>query len=210
MRLLILGSTGLVGGHLLRRALADPRVTGVIAPTRRPLAPHPKLSNPVAEKLEALLPEAAAWSVDSVVCALGTTLEKAGSREAFRHVDHDLPLELARIARRQGAQTFALISSRGASPTSAFFYLRTKGELERDAASLGFASVFVARPGFISGDRGTSRPAEQLARGLLRSLGPLLPRGARPNEAMRIAEVVLEAAVAPSPGLHVAASTAFL
>ena len=34
-RLLLVGATGLVGGHVLEQALADPRVSVVVAPTRR-------------------------------------------------------------------------------------------------------------------------------------------------------------------------------
>ena len=35
--LLVLGGSGLVGMEILRQALADPQVSRVVAPTRRPL-----------------------------------------------------------------------------------------------------------------------------------------------------------------------------
>lgn len=125
-KVLILGASGLVGGESLQRALMEPRVESVIAPTRRPLLSHAKLMNPVASELDSLLPEAAGWGVDAVICALGTTIAKAGSKEAFRHVDSVLPLAFAKLAHQRGAESFALTSSKGASASSFFFYTRIK------------------------------------------------------------------------------------
>src|SRR5271168_495559 len=87
MRVLILGATGLVGKSALMQAVTHPAIAQVIAPTRKPLPPSSKLSNPVAERLELLLPEVLTWGVDAVICALGTTSGKAGSKGAFRQVD---------------------------------------------------------------------------------------------------------------------------
>ena len=115
MQILLLGATGLVGKNVLAQALAHSAITGVVAPTRQPLAPHPKLINPVSNRLESLL--GVTRGVDSVVCALGTTIGKAGSKEAFREVDYVLPLAFARSAREYGVET--LSSFRRALPLSA-------------------------------------------------------------------------------------------
>jgi uncharacterized protein YbjT (DUF2867 family) len=80
MKVLILGATGLVGQSTLVRAVTHPAITQVIAPTRTPLPPGSKLANPVAERLELLLPEVLTWGVDAVICALGTTSGKAESK----------------------------------------------------------------------------------------------------------------------------------
>ena len=98
MKVLILGATGLVGQSTLVQAVAHPAIIQVIAPTRMALPPGNKLANPVAERLELLLPEVPAWKVDAVICALGTTSSKAGSKEAFRQVDYVLPLAFAKLA----------------------------------------------------------------------------------------------------------------
>jgi uncharacterized protein YbjT (DUF2867 family) len=111
MKVLILGATGLVGRNALAQALAQPAVTQVIAPTRKPLAKQDKLMNPVAPKLELLLPEVTGWRPDAAICAIGTTIKKAGSKESFRSVDHDLPLSFARLAHLAGTQNFALVSA---------------------------------------------------------------------------------------------------
>src|SRR5690606_18993215 len=83
--LLLAGATGLVGGHVLELALADPRVESIVAPSRRDLRPHPKLRAPRVDFAQ--LPEEAAWwRADAVICALGTTMKNAGSRGAFHRV----------------------------------------------------------------------------------------------------------------------------
>ncbi len=98
----VAGATGLVGGLTLRRLLDDPRCGAVVAPTRRPLAlTHGKLENPVLA-FDAL-PTSPEWArVDAIICALGSTMAQAGSREAFHRIDHDYPLAFARLAKAQG------------------------------------------------------------------------------------------------------------
>jgi uncharacterized protein YbjT (DUF2867 family) len=205
MKILLLGATGLVGKHVLSEALAHHAVTSVIAPTRRPLAPDPKLVNPVSDRL---LVECA--GVDAVVCALGTTIEKAGSKEAFREADHVLPLAFARAAREQGTQTFVLVSASVASVRSRLFYPRVKGEVERDIALVGFRSLTLVRPFLIGGERDEPRLREGIAIGLLRFFAPILPRKLWVNPAPTIAAASLDAAVAAEPGVHVRKSASLI
>src|SRR5690554_186139 len=101
MKLLLVGATGLVGSHVLQQALADERISQVIAPVRRTLDDHPKLFAPQVD-FEQLPEDALWWKADAVICTLGTTMKKAGSRDAFRQVDHDYPLMVARLAHQQG------------------------------------------------------------------------------------------------------------
>lgn len=207
MQLLLVGATGLVGGQLLALALADPRIGRVIAPTRRPLppAPSPSLDNPIVD-FTSLDADAAWWDVDAVACALGTTIARAGSQDAFRRVDHDLVVEVARLGRRHGARAFALTSAYGADPASRIFYNRVKGETERDVAACGYPSLTIVRPGLIGGERTESRPAERAALRLLGLAGPVLPRAWRISPAAHIALALLEAAVVAPPGRHVVSS----
>lgn len=208
MKLLLAGATGLVGRAVLAQALTDPRVAHVVAPTRRPLEPHSKLENPLVD-FAALPADAAWWRVDAVVCTLGTTMRMAGSREAFRRVDHDYPLAVARLARAHGATAFALNSSTGASPTTRNFYLRTKGEVEAAIATCGFPSLTFARPGLLGGERTEFRVGERIGLLALRVLAPLLPRRYRISPATRVARALLEAALAAPPGVHVIAAESF-
>ena len=202
MRLLLAGATGLVGGHVLRLALADPRVKAVAAPVRRELQAHPKLLAPIVDFEN--LPEVAPWwRADAAICALGTTIAKAGSQEAFRRVDHGHALAVARAARAHGTPAFVLNSAASASASSRIFYSRVKGELERDVELLRFESLTIVRPGLIGGERSESRPGESVAKVVLGTLAPILPRSLRINPPETIAKAMLDAAVAGRPGRHV-------
>lgn len=203
--LLIAGATGLVGSHALRLALADARVERVVAPTRRPLPAHPKLLNPI-EDFAHLPPLAPWWRVDGVVCTLGTTMAKAASKAAFEAVDYEMPLAVARLALRHGAQAFALNSALGADPDSRVFYSRVKGELEQSLRAMknpGYPSLTLVRPGLIAGERSEHRRGESLAIMATRLLSPLLPRRYRLVPAERIAHHLVEAALAAAPGVTV-------
>lgn len=204
---LLFGATGLVGREVLHLALGDARVGRVIAPTRRPLPPHHRLENPLVD-FDALPEEAPWWSADAVICTLGTTIKKAGSQDAFRRVDHDYPLAVARIARSHGARTFALASSIGANPRAGSFYLRVKGETERDLEMCGFPSLTHVRPSIIGGKRDESRPAERFAMVAMRVLRPMIPRRYWVVPAERIARCLLKAALAAAPGTRIIESEA--
>ena len=205
MKLLLVGATGLVGRHVLELALADSRVSEVVAPVRRALPERPCLQAPQVD-YEQLPEEAHWWSADAVICTLGTTMKVAGSREAFRRVDHDYPLAIARLARRHGTPVYVLNSAAGASRHSLFFYSRVKAELEQQLQTLGFASLTLVRPGLIGGEREEQRPGEQALQRVLSVLGPLLPRAWRINPASHIARALLEAALTPQPGVQVVTS----
>jgi uncharacterized protein YbjT (DUF2867 family) len=203
--LFIAGASGLVGGLALKLALADPRVTRVVAPTRRPLVAQDKLENP---RLDALMEDAGSdsWRADSAICALGTTRAIAGSDAAFRAVDHDLVLAVAERLRAAGVGRFALVSSVGADARSRFLYTRTKGEVEEAIGGLGFPSLTILRPGFLDGARAEYRPFERVMGAVLRLAGPVLPPSARVSPVSRVAALLLQAAIEAPPGSRVIGS----
>lgn len=199
MDILIVGATGLVGSHALSRALRDPRVHRVVAPTRRPLPAHPKLFNPVSDLLH-LPDDPAWWKVDSVICALGTTLANAGSAEKFRAVDFQLVVDIAKRTHAHGTPHFIFVSSIGANPHSRNLYLRTKGEVEQALAHIGWASLTIVRPGLILDERKEVRRAERIAAVMLRILRPVLGKQWRGNRAEAIAATLMESAVTGASG----------
>jgi uncharacterized protein YbjT (DUF2867 family) len=202
LRVLLIGSTGVVGEHVLRLALAELRFGMIVALTRRPLRPHPRLTNPLVD-FSTLRAEDPWWSVDGVISTLGTTQRVAGSPEAFREVDYGYTLAVARLAHAGGATRFALTSSLGADTAARSFYLRTKGEIERDIEKIGFASLTIVRPGLLGGARSERRLAEDVGKVALGLLGPLLPARWRISRPERVAAALVEAIVAGRPGCHV-------
>ncbi|EHK65599.1 hypothetical protein [Achromobacter arsenitoxydans] len=202
MKLLLAGATGLVGRHVLDLALADSRVESVTAPVRRTLPPHPKLLAPTVD-FDRLPNDAPWWRADAVICALGTTMRAAGGQAAFRRVDYDYPLAVADLALRAGTPAYVLNSAIGADSASRFFYHRVKGDLEQALARRGFGSLTFVRPGLIGGQRDEFRAGERAMLAVLRLAGPVLPQRWRINPAPAIARVMLEAAIAARPGVHI-------
>jgi uncharacterized protein YbjT (DUF2867 family) len=160
--------------------LADPRVERVVALGRRKLEmSHPKLACSVVDlQDQAAIAAALPDGLDIALCSLGTTRRAAGSKTAFRAVDHDAVLAFARAAVAKGARRFVLVSSAGASVRASNFYLRVKGEVEADLAALGNLQVVVLRPSILDhhGSRTESRWGEALglavSRPLFRWLAP--------------------------------------
>jgi uncharacterized protein YbjT (DUF2867 family) len=200
-KLLVIGATGLVGNEVVEQAIADPRVSQIIALTRRPIKARGRLENVVVDFGD--LPEEGAWwSVNAVVSALGTTRAAAGSRAGYRAVDYDYPLAVARHARAHGAARFALVSSLGANPRSRFAYARTKGELELEVSKLGFHSLTIVRPSVLGGSREQRRPEERAAQIAVKALARLLPRRLRLSPASAVAALLLDGALEAAPGVH--------
>lgn len=206
-RVLLAGATGLVGRELLAGLLADPSVESVLSLGRRPLPPellavHPRLRSQVVDF--AALPELRA--IDEVYLALGTTIKVAGSQAAFRAVDFDANLAVARAALAAGARRGGLVSAMGANAASSVFYNRVKGELEAALQVLPFEGLSIARPSLLIGDRLTlgqpTRPGERWGEAIARFLGPLIPANYRPIEARRVA-AALRQSVPTARGLRV-------
>ena len=186
------GATGLVGRAILQGLLADESVAAVHALGRRePAVAHPKLTPHVVD-FDALAPLP---PLDEVYLALGTTIKTAGSQEAFRAVDFDANLSVARAALAAGARRAGLVSSMGADAKSRIFYNRVKGETEEALARLAFEGLVIARPSLLAGDREalgqSSRPAERVATVVSRLLGPLIPANYRPIAAADVARALL-------------------
>jgi uncharacterized protein YbjT (DUF2867 family) len=134
----ILGATGLVGEACLRLLLADETYARVRVLVRRTSPELPAGARLEIETVDFDCPETYArlLDVDHLYCALGTTIKKARTREAFRRVDLEIPLSAARVARERGAVHFLLVSALGANPNSSAFYSRVKGELAALATPL--------------------------------------------------------------------------
>jgi uncharacterized protein YbjT (DUF2867 family) len=197
----VAGATGLVGQALVRQLAADDAWREVRALTRRELPPD--LSAPTVVPIEVdytrLEPPPSWAAADHVFCALGTTMRQAGSEEAFRRVDFDYPVALARAALARGARHFLLVTAVGASATSRVFYNRVKGEVEVAITALGFRSVTIARPSLLLGDRGTFRWAEQLGK----VAGLFAPARWRPVPAERVARALIATAKRDEPGVGI-------
>jgi uncharacterized protein YbjT (DUF2867 family) len=199
---ILAGASGLVGGELLKVLLASPIYGKVSVPVRKLLPiTHPKLSQQVLD-FKYLGGFQGGYPCDEVFCCLGTTIKKAGSQEAFRRVDHDYPLELAKQAFSHGVRRFLVVSALGASAGSRIIYNRVKGELEEDLRRVGFASLEIFRPSMLMGNRVEERPGEKLAMRLAPFLKPALIGPLRKYRPIRADWVAMAMFIAAQTGLQ--------
>ncbi|HEY1772969.1 MAG TPA: NAD(P)H-binding protein [Gammaproteobacteria bacterium] len=191
-KVIIAGATGLVGREILAGLLADPAVTAVHSLGRRaPTVQHSKLTAHVVDFLAlSALPRA-----DEVYLALGTTIKVAGSQAAFRAVDFDANLAVAKAALAAGAKRAGLVSAMGADAGSKIFYSRVKGELEEALSDLPFEGLVMARPSMLVGNREDLgqpvRRGEIWAAALGKVVGFLIPANYRPIAALAVAKALL-------------------
>jgi uncharacterized protein YbjT (DUF2867 family) len=189
---LVAGASGLVGRQILQGLLDDESVAAVHALVRRPLGVQdPRLTVHTVDfaALPALPP------MDEAYLALGTTIQVAGSQEAFRALDFAANLAVARAAQAAGARRLGLVSAMGADAGSRICYSRVKGELEEAVAGLGFEGLVIARPSLLVGDRGAlgqpERTGEKIGLHVGRWLKPLIPANFRPITAAQVARALL-------------------
>jgi uncharacterized protein YbjT (DUF2867 family) len=209
---LLAGATGLVGRALLSLLLASPHYRRVHVLLR-----HRPPDIGASDKLQirqvdfARLPEPFP-KVDDVFIALGTTIKIAGSQAAFRKVDFDYVLNVARGARAAGATRLAVVSAIGADPASRIFYNRVKGEMETTVLQIGYPSVVITQPSMLLGDRAAlgqpPRGAEIWGARLAAPLGWIMPKSVRPISAHAVASALVAAMLEAKPGVRVLKSGA--
>jgi uncharacterized protein YbjT (DUF2867 family) len=158
---IIVGSTGLVGGNVIK--VLSNKKQRAVALTRRSIPNLPPNITEMIIDFDAFEKNGSLPSCNNVFICLGTTIKTAGSKENFRKVDIDYCLSIARKAKESGAETLSLISSIGANSSSKNFYLKTKGELEESIQRIGFSTVNIFRPSFLVGERSEKRLAEKIA-----------------------------------------------
>ena len=190
---LIAGASGLVGREILQGLLSDDGVTAIHSLGRRELTlQDPKLTQHRVD-FQALpdLPRIA-----EAYIALGTTIKVAGSQKAFRAVDFDAVVAVAKAAKDAGATRLGVVSAMGANARSGLFYNRVKGQMEDALAALGFDALVIARPSFLAGDRESLgqpvRRGEGLALSVSRWLAPLIPWNYRSIDVRRVARALLQ------------------
>lgn len=190
-QVLLTGATGLVGDHLLRMLLQEPRIDGIAAPTRRPLKDISGVFNPVDPQLTDALAKVTT-PVDIVFCCLGTTRREAGSKEAFIHADYTLVVDTALTGQRLGATHMLVVSAMGANASSPFFYNRVKGKMEEALMAQHWPRLTIARPSMLLGDREKHRVNESL----LAPIFKLLPGNLKSINARDVARALLITALA--------------
>lgn len=190
---IILGATGLTGGLLTELLIQDPEYSKIKLFTRRPT----EFSNPKIEEiicdllhLEGVKDQ---FTGDVVFCCIGATKAKTPDRDLYHKIDYGIPITSAQLAKENRIDTFMVISSVGTSEKSPFFYVRTKGEMERDLLKIGVPNTYILKPAFINGRPDEERKGEKGLKLLMRisdflMIGPL--KKYRSTKALQIAKAM--------------------
>lgn len=195
---LIAGATGLVGSYLLKYLLEQALYDKVKILVRKPIdLQHPLLEQVVFDYDS---PDYNHLKVTDVYCCLGTTIRKAGSRQAFSKVDYDYPLQIAQAASQNGARNFAVVTAVGSDADSRIFYNRVKGELEEALSEISFFSLHIFRPSMLLGSRNEFRFGEEAGKLLFRVFGRFIPAKYKGVHASQVAVCMARQLQAQKPG----------
>ncbi len=204
----IIGATGLIGGHLLQQLKQDESYNTLRLLVRRPFKND---SSKVEIKLIDFNDhESFKLGIDGsavVFCTVGTTQKKVkGNKEAYRKIDHDIPVKAARFCKETGCDNFLIVSSVGADAKSKNFYLQLKGEVEDEIKKMNLESVSVFRPSILLGDRKESRPAERIGQIAMQTFSFVLINNIRkykPIHAKEVGAAMIYAAKQQKPGFSI-------
>lgn len=192
---IVLGATGLVGRQLAQLLLEDQYFTKVLLLVRRSTGfQHPKLEEIMVDfndisSFQSLI------KGDVLFSCMGTTLKKAGSKEAQYKVDYTYQLEVAEAAKENGVPNYILVSSSGANSSSMIFYSRIKGELENSIKALSFSRSIIFRPSLLLGERDEKRKGEETMANMLPIIIKLIPllRKYRGIKGIEVAQAMINA-----------------
>jgi uncharacterized protein YbjT (DUF2867 family) len=204
----VIGSTGLIGGHLVEQLQEDSQVETIRLLVRRPVQfPQAKVE---AKLVDFTDPESFKLAIEgssAVFCAVGTTQKKVkGDKAAYRKVDYDIPVNAARFCAETGCPKFLLVSSVGASSRSNNFYLKLKGEVEDTVQQLPIKSIHIFRPSILLGDRKEQRPGEAIGKVVMQAFSFVLVGGLqkyKPVQARDVAAAMIKAAKKEAKGRFV-------
>ena len=201
----LVGATGLIGSYLLEELLNDPYFETVRILIRRPLdITHPKLEKKIVDFNDSDSLLVALSNSDVLFCAIGSTMKKVkGDKEAYRKIDFDIPVKLARFCKMTNCEKFILVSSAGANSKSRNFYQRLKGETDEAVKSIGLKTVHIMRPSLLLGERKEFRPGENIGKAIMTSLSFLIPAKYKAIQGKDVAKVMLVLAKKNDEGIFV-------
>jgi uncharacterized protein YbjT (DUF2867 family) len=203
--ILLLGASGLVGGECLKLLIYGGPYKKITVLTRSPLTTDiqdSRVHHHIID-FDRLGEYRHLMQADHVICALGTTIKKAGTKENFHRVDFTYSYEIARMASEQGAEHYLLVSSMGADSGSSIFYNRIKGELEQAVQKLSYRSVSIFRPSLILGQRHERRLAEKVSKIIAEIFSFAIPERYKPVQAVDIARAILKIAGQDLAGIRI-------
>jgi uncharacterized protein YbjT (DUF2867 family) len=171
---ILFGASGFIGSYLLGELLNNDDYEQVTIVVRKDLnIRHPKLKTVIGD-FNSLPNLKESMAADDVFITIGTTRKKTPDKKQYYQIDHDYPVLAAKMARENGAKTVSVVTAVGANAASGIFYVRMKGEVERDIIALDFEHTHIFRPSMLMGDREESRSLEKVFLKIWKIINPVL------------------------------------
>jgi len=186
---IIVGASGLIGSSLLNILLTHPDYSEVLIIARKKTKSSSIKLKQIITDLDLLDEHIDEIKGDVLFCCLGTTKSQTPDENEYRKIDHDYPVKLAEIAFKNGIAQFHFVSAIGANALSSNFYLKTKGETERDIKAIGLESIFIYQPSFLEGRKVRQRTGEKIAIAVLKVIGPFLFGSLKKYRAIKASDV---------------------
>ena len=191
---IILGASGLTGGIVLKKLLADKRYETIKLFSRKSIEiTNSKINETIGNILE-LENFKIDFKADEVYCCIGTTAKKTPDKELYKKIDIGIPLMAAKIAKENNIKTFIVVSALGANSKSRIFYNKTKGEMEEAVLKQQIQNTYILQPSIISGKRSEIRNFEKIGVKFFKLIEPLLVgklKKYRATKAKHIAESMI-------------------
>jgi uncharacterized protein YbjT (DUF2867 family) len=174
---IVIGASGFVGSLLMEDLLNNPDYDQVTVVVRKDLKiDHPKLKMLIGD-FHTLSNLKEKISGDEIFLTIGTTKKNTPDVKEYYQADHDYPVLAAKIAKENGTKSVFVVTAVGANASSGMFYIRTKGEIERNLIALNFDHTHIFRPSMIMGNRKESRSFEKVLINIFGAINPLFIGG---------------------------------
>jgi uncharacterized protein YbjT (DUF2867 family) len=206
MKVAVTGGTGLIGNEILKALSADDKIDEIISIARREGSAIPKVKWIQADLDSKYDLKSAVSGCEAALCALGTTMKKAGSKDAFKKVDLDYVVNFARASKEAGIDVFGVVSAIGSDPSSSVFYNKVKGMMESELKSIGFQHLVLAQPSILLGNRTENRLGERIGIAVMSALAPIMIgslKKYRPIKSHSVARALAHETLNASKGIQV-------
>ena len=201
----LFGSTGLIGGEILKLLINDDNYETINVITRKKVNLKSKkiknyiidFSNP--EEYKKVIKKG-----NVIIASIGTTQSKVNfNKKDYRKVDYDILLNIAMACKTNQASSFCFVSSAGANEKSKNFYLKLKGEIENSIIHLGLKSCLIFRPSLLIGKRNEFRFGEMIAQKIMPLFSILMKSDYKPIKAVDVAKSIVNESKKKNKGYKV-------
>ncbi|OHX66963.1 Rossmann-fold NAD(P)-binding domain-containing protein [Flammeovirga pacifica] len=203
---LIIGGTGLIGTSLINELIESDQYRKIISIARRPLGqPHIKVSE-VITNLDNISNLEIKEDITDAFCCLGTTMKKAGSKEAFYQVDYNFVIAFAELSKKIQVSSFNVVTAMGSNKNSKVYYNRVKGEVQEEVIKLNFDVLNIYQPSLLIGDRDETRLGEDLGKILNKVLRPIIPKKYQGINGKKVAKSMIRTALSSTKKVNILTS----